>query len=189
MNTIRLILGDSLVKLQDLDDCSIDAVITDPPYEISFMTKSWDSSGIAFSAELWSQCFRVLKPEGVLKAFSGTRTFHRMIKAMRGAGFVDFEVHAWTYGSGFPKSMNICKAVEAHVRLGGSRSTSFRQTEQETGGELYTVIGTNNGILGKTKVYYRKKWGPTTVEAKQWLGYGNALKPAWEPIVVARKPF
>jgi len=138
MNTVRLILGNSLVKLQDLDDCSVDYIVSDPPYELTnsnrtkppptsdspygrhrvgvngdnsplpvesplttkrgFMGKEWDGSGIAFSVELWGQCLRVLKPNGVIKAFSGTRTFHRMAKAMREAGFVDFEIHAWTYG-------------------------------------------------------------------------------------------
>jgi site-specific DNA-methyltransferase (adenine-specific) len=110
------------------------------------MGKEWDGSGIAFSVELWGQCLRVLKPDGVIKAFSGTRTFHRMSKAMREAGFVDFEIHAWTYGSGFPKSMSVSKALD-----------NTASAEREI--------------------------------AQQWSGWGTALKPAWEPIVVARKPF
>ncbi len=179
MSVVRLILGDSLVKLQDLDDCSIDAVITDPPYEISFMTKSWDGSGIAFSAELWSQCFRVLKPEGVLKAFSGTRTFHRMIKAMRGAGFVDFEVHAWTYGSGFPKSQPVAVYMDRLLTEGHSRQV-LRKGVGNLNGKFDDAF---KDFKSRSKNYVFK-----TVEAKQWLGYGTALKPAWEPIVVARKP-
>jgi site-specific DNA-methyltransferase (adenine-specific) len=110
------------------------------------MSKEWDNTGVAFSDEFWEQCIRVLRPNGIVKAFSGTRTFHRMVKAMRDVGFADFEIHAWVYGSGFPKSLNISKALDKTESVG-------REISQ------------------------------------QWQGYGTALKPAWEPIVVARKPF
>lgn len=199
MNTVRLILGDSLVKLKDLETGSIDAVISDPPYELTankkggsglasvnlespygrsrigtgngggFMGMGWDATGIAFSPELWGECFRILKPNGVVKAFSGTRTFHRMTKTMREVGFVDLKVHAWVYASGFPKSLDVSKQID--------KSAGFERP-RVPGGQ-----GSANTILGA-----RKAGEAISGEAKQWSGYGTALKPAWEPIVVARKP-
>lgn len=222
MNTVRLILGDSLVKLKDLETGSIDAVVSDPPYELTtnkkggsglasvnlespygrsrigtgngggFMGMKWDSTGIAFSPELWGECFRILKPNGVIKAFSGTRTYHRMAKAMREVGFVDFEVHAWIYGSGFPKSMSVSKALDKqagaerepapgqHPSIGNTISY-FRPGRCETCGK------NRGGSIANCQC--PKHSAPVTDVAKQWSGYGTALKPAWEPIVVARKPF
>jgi site-specific DNA-methyltransferase (adenine-specific) len=191
MNTIRLILGDSLIKLKDLEACSVDYIVSDPPYELTFMGKEWDGSGIAFSVELWGQCLRVLKPNGVIKAFSGTRTFHRMSKAMREAGFVDFDIHAWTYGSGFPKSMDVSKALDKqagaerepapgqHPSIGNTISY-FRPGRCETCGKH------PGGSI--TNCQCPKHSAPATDAARQWSGWGTALKPAWEPIVVARKP-
>ena len=214
MNTVRLILGDSLVKLKDLETGSIDAVISDPPYELTtnkkggsglasvnlespygrsrigtgngggFMGMKWDSTGIAFSPELWGECFRILKPNGVIKAFSGTRTYHRMAKAMREVGFVDFEVHAWTYGSGFPKSMDVSKQIDKSVGVGrevvgtASYGDGHIQNSRESIG-----FGGCDPAADRRKIT-----APATEAAKQWSGYGTALKPAWEPIVVARKP-
>jgi site-specific DNA-methyltransferase (adenine-specific) len=209
MNTVRLILGDSLVKLKDLESGSVDAVISDPPYELTtnkkggsglaslnlesphgrsrigtgngggFMGMKWDATGIAFSPELWGECFRVLKPNGVIKAFSGTRTYHRMAKAMREVGFVDFEVHAWTYGSGFPKSMDVSKQIDKSVGA-----------EREVLGESpYNARRPNPPVSTYAQSGHKANiTAPATEAAKQWSGYGTALKPAWEPIVVARKP-
>ena len=214
MNTVRLILGDSLVKLKDLETGSVDAVISDPPYELTtgkkggsglarvnlespcgrsrigtgngggFMGMKWDSTGIAFSPELWSECFRILKPNGVIKAFSGTRTYHRMAKAMREVGFVDFEVHAWTYGSGFPKSMDVSKQIDKTAGVGrevvgtASYGDGHIQNSRESIG-----FGGCDPAADRRKIT-----APATEAAKQWSGYGTALKPAWEPIIVARKP-
>jgi site-specific DNA-methyltransferase (adenine-specific) len=194
MNTIRLILGDSLIKLKELEDCSVDYIVSDPPYELTFMGKGWDGTGIAFSVELWGQCLRVLKPNGVIKAFSGTRTFHRMAKAMREAGFVDFEIHAWTYGSGFPKSMSISKALDkqagAEREVVGRTKTPFKVDSAASKGR--SLQGSVNGDFSKqiddNGYRYTEHTAPATDAARQWSGWGTALKPAWEPIVVARKP-
>ena len=214
MNTVRLILGDSLVKLKDLETGSVDAVISDPPYELTtgkkggsglasvnlenpygrsrigtgngggFMGMKWDSTGIAFSPELWSECFRILKPNGVIKAFSGTRTYHRMAKAMREVGFVDFEVHAWTYGSGFPKSMDVSKQIDKTAGVGraGVGTASYGDGHIQNSRESIGFGGCDPAADR------RKITAPATEAAKQWSGYGTALKPAWEPIIVARKP-
>jgi hypothetical protein len=221
MNTVRLILGDSLVKLKDLESGSIDAVVSDPPYELTankkggsglasvnlespygrsrigtgngggFMGMKWDSSGIAFDPELWGECFRILKPNGIIKAFSGTRTYHRMAQAMRRVGFVDFEVHAWTYGSGFPKSMNVGKAVDALLLTGGSDSRRIKQANALRPGEAREATFLPiNGIKSTTRSSSNLvNDNPATDAANQWSGYGTALKPAWEPIIVARKPY
>jgi len=186
--TYQLNIGSNLDVLPTLPNNSVDAIVTDPPYELGFMGKSWDASGIAYNVELWRQCLRVLKPGGHLLAFSGSRTYHRMTCAIEDAGFEVRDQIMWVYGSGFPKSLNVAKAIDAQVRCGGSSSRKLRQTEQETGGASYQLSGVNNGILGEKKVFERKVWQATTDEAKKWDGWGTALKPAHEPICVARKP-
>jgi DNA modification methylase len=129
-NMTRLILSDCLDALQAMPEASVDAVVTDPPYGLSFMGKRWDYDVPA--ASVWAECLRVLKPGGHLLAFAGTRTQHRMAVRIEDAGFDIRDMIAWVYGSGFPKSHNLDGA---------------------------------------------------------WDGWGTALKPALEPITLARKPF
>ena len=107
--------GNNIDLLRDLPDNSIDSIVTDPPYELGFMGKKWDSSGIAYSVELWSECLRVLKSGGHLLAFSGSRTYHRMVVAIEDAGFEIRDQIMWVYGSGFPKSLDISKAIDKAV--------------------------------------------------------------------------
>lgn len=169
--TLTLRLGDCLVVLEGLEEGSIDAFVTDPPYDLTsgtgkggFMGKEWDGTGIAFSQEFWTAVYRVLKPGGIVKAFSGTRTYHRMAAAMEEAGFVldpAESLEAWSYGSGFPKSLNISKAID----------------KVHGGPGEYTQI--ERGVPVET--------APATEDAKVFEGYGTALKPAWEPIVVGRR--
>ena len=189
MSTVTIHVGSNLDVLPyRLSPNSVDAIVTDPPYELGFMGKSWDASGIAYNVELWKQCLRVLKPGGHLLAFSGSRTYHRMTCAIEDAGFEVRDQIMWVYGSGFPKSLNVSKAIDATIRCGGSHSTQLRRTEQETGGESYQMKGRNAGIMGEERTFDRKEWEPVTHEAKRWVGWGTALKPAHEPICVARKP-
>ena len=166
--------------MSEMADNSIDAVVTDPPYELGFMGKSWDASGIAYNTEVWRQCLRILKPGGHLLAFGGSRTYHRLACAIEDAGFDIRDQIMWVYGSGFPKSMNIGKAIDKAA--GASR-------------EVVGVgkSGKNRNILNAAN--YPDTFGgdyeiteAATQEAKQWEGWGTALKPAHEPIVVARKP-
>lgn len=126
---MKLILGDCLQKLAELADNSVDSIVTDPPYGLSFMGKSWDYD--VPSQSIWAECLRVLKPGGHLLAFFGTRTYHRGVCRIEDAGFEIRDQIMWVYGSGFPKSHNL---------------------------------------------------------KDEWHGWGTALKPANEPIVVARKP-
>jgi ACT domain-containing protein len=105
-------IGDCLQKLKELKDNSVDSVVTDPPYEIGFMGKGWDDSGIANNPELWKEVLRVLKPGGHLLSFSHSRTYHRQAVAVEDAGFEIRDQIMWIYGSGFPKSHNIGKAVD-----------------------------------------------------------------------------
>ena len=164
--------GSNLDVLPTLPDNSIDAIVTDPPYELGFMGKSWDSTGIAYNVALWKECLRVLKPGGHILAFSGSRTYHRMTCAIEDAGFEIRDQMMWVYGSGFPKSHNIGKAVD---KLQGN--------ERE-------VIG-NNGVNGKavgTFVSNEEGVREYTKGNSEWEGWGTALKPAHEPICLARKP-
>lgn len=131
----KVLVGDCLIKLKELENNSVDSIVTDPPYELGFMGKSWDNTGIANNIEMWKECLRVLKPGGHLLAFSGTRTYHRMASAIEDAGFEVRDMIEWIYASGFPKSLNIHKK-----------------------------------------------------DSRCPEGWGTALKPAHEPICMARKP-
>ena len=108
----KLYNGSMLDMLEVIDKESIDSIITDPPYELNFMGKGWDNSGIAFQPDTWKKCYEVLKPGGYLLAFGGSRTFHRIACAIEDAGFEIRDTIMWIYGSGFPKSMNIGLAID-----------------------------------------------------------------------------
>jgi site-specific DNA-methyltransferase (adenine-specific) len=169
--------GNCLDILRTMPDNSIDAVVTDPPYGLSFMGKRWDYD--VPSTEIWAECLRVLKPGGYLLAFAGTRTQHRMAVRIEDAGFEIRDMLAWMYGSGFPKSHNVSKGFD---REAGILKPEFKG---------FTVAGSShNANISKTvptKGYVPP--APATDAAKQWQGWGTALKPAMEPITMARKPF
>jgi DNA modification methylase len=187
MSDVKLLLGDCLDKLKELDDNSVDSIVTDPPYELGFMGKGWDASGIAFNKDVWSECLRVLKPGGHLLAFGGTRTYHRMTVAIEDSGFEIRDCLFWCYGSGFPKSMDISKQIDkragAEREVVGSRVDAFGDadtSETEDGRNLWGKPSTT-----EISVYSNE---PVTDLAKQWSGWGTGLKPAVEPVVMARKP-
>ena len=182
-NPVQLIHGDCLVVLAGMESCSVDAVVTDPPYGLSFMGKKWDYD--VPSTEIWAECLRVLKPGGHLLAFAGTRTQHRMAVRIEDAGFEIRDMIAWVYGTGFPKSLNVAKAIES----GGGRPEDIRRMQQ----------GIECRPSGRGRANYdhgaasamdagRSEWSPATDAARQWQGWGTALKPALETITVARKP-
>jgi DNA modification methylase len=130
-----IINGNNIEELKKFDDNYFDSIVTDPPYEIGFMGKSWDASGIANNPEMWSECLRVLKPGGYLLSFSATRTYHRMAVAIEDAGFEIRDMIEWVYGSGFPKSLNIGKAVDklqGNERTPAGRYTDPNGVEYET---------------------------------------------------------
>ena len=179
--TYQILLGNNLDILPTLPDNSVDSIVTDPPYELGFMGKKWDSSGIAYSVELWQQCLRVLKPGGHLLSFGGTRTWHRVAVGIEDAGFEIRDSMAWLYGSGFPKSLDVSKAIDKQA--GAEREVLGRNpNSREQAGKENTLY--ESGTVGKTAY----ETAPSTPEAQQWQGWGTALKPAFEPIVVARKP-
>lgn len=184
--------GDMLKMLENIKPDSIDSIVTDPPYELNFMGKGWDSAGVSFQKETWEKCFDVLKPGGYLLAFGGSRTFHRIACAIEDAGFEIRDTIMWIYGSGFPKSLNIANSIEGRIKIGSGNTKDYKRLD---------------GIRGKSALGYHKanldfgyrpnnydgidttiKVNITTDEAKRWVGWGTALKPSFEPIIVARKP-
>lgn len=171
----KVLAGSCLDRLPELADESVDAVVCDPPYELGFMGKSWDSSGIAYDVNVWRECLRVLKPGGHVLAFGGSRTWHRLAVAVEDAGFELRDSIAWLYGSGFPKSLDVSKAIDkaagAEREVIGIRDDKGR-TSTFGGGETEPTLET----------------APATAEAQKWAGWGTALKPAFEPVVVGRKP-
>ena len=179
----RLLKGNCLDMLKELPDNSIDSIVTDPPYELGFMGKSWDSTGIAYSVELWSECLRVLKHGGHLVAFSGSRTVFPMGVAIAEAGFEVRDMISWIYTSGFPKSLDISKAIDQ--KLGFEREiTGYRKSEGGRSGTT-TSVGSHFIEYGKSDIPIT---APASPQAQQWQGWGTALKPAQEPAVLARKP-
>lgn len=215
---MRLLHGEALQELRALPDCSIDSVVTDPPYGLAFMGKRWDYD--VPGVEVWAECLRVLKPGGHLLAFAGTRTQHRMAVRIEDAGFEIRDMIAWIYGSGFPKSLDVSKAIDkarrrdyvlAAVELGlnipGNNLHDWTKAEHSPGdkwweefkrvlspeqwGEIErAVVGKSDkgkAIFGSCVGEYDNT-APATDAARQWDGWGTALKPALEPITVARKP-
>ena len=170
--------GDCVEIMRSLPANSVDSIVTDPPYELGFMGKSWDSTGIAYSVRMWDEALRVLKPGGHLLAFSGSRTYHRMACAIEDAGFEIRDQIMWVYGSGFPKSLDVSKAIDKQSNV---------QIKVLSEVPAYG-IGGNGTFNGHKENATAKVTEPTTDKAKQWAGWGTALKPAHEPIVMARKP-
>jgi DNA modification methylase len=261
-NDITVIQGDCRDILYGIHDNSIDAIITDPPYELGFMGKSWDSTGIAYDPQVWAHCYHILKPGGHLLAFGGTRTWHRLACAIQDCdGEVGFEIRdsiAWLYGSGFPKSLDVSKAIDrarqdnpdwrrvgawlkanrlaadmstaavcAAIGAHGATNHGGAMSNWENGfscptweqwlslkallslpddmdAEVWRLNGRKGtpgnerpdrevSDSGSNQVYQPSvrvidAGTPVLDAAKQWQGWGTALKPAFEPVVVARKP-
>ena len=166
---VKLMLGDNIEKLRELPDNFVDSIITDPPYGLSFMNKKWDYD--VPSIDFWKEALRVLKPGGHVLSFGGTRTYHRMVVNMEDAGFEIRDQIMWIYGSGFPKSHNIGKAVD-----------KIEGNEREVVGDSKRHGGGSYGMFGY-EVNNKETKGQSDYE-----GWGTALKPANEPICVARKP-
>jgi hypothetical protein len=172
---IDLRYGDCLDVLKTLPDSSVDAVVTDPPYGLSFMGKKWDYD--VPSEDVWRECLRVLKPGGHLLAFAGTRTQHRMAVRIEDAGFEIRDMIAWLYGTGFPKSLDVSKAID---KAAGA--------EREVIGVAGKSGSVRNSMAGDFAGGEYMATAPATEADRQWSGWGTALKPAMEPITVARKP-
>jgi DNA modification methylase len=175
---MTLHLGESEKLLPGLPSDSIDAIVTDPPYGLSFMGKKWDYD--VPSVELWREVFRVLKPGGHLLSFGGTRTYHRMVVNIEDAGFEVRDQIMWIYGSGFPKSTNVALRIDKELGATNNRGQGFNVAGQN-------VQLNQNKELRSDHPDYKP---PTfkTEQAQEWAGFGTALKPANEPIVLARKP-
>lgn len=207
---VRVVAGDCGEVIKTLADNSIDSVVTDPPYALvsitkrfgkpgsaeakagvyargakGFMGKQWDTGDVAFDPAFWADVLRVLKPGGHVLAFGGTRTYHRLACAIEDAGFEIRDQIGWLYGSGFPKSHDVSKGID---KAAGAEREVLR--ERYTAKRIKpgaTVV--REGAYGKQDVTFTAcDTAPATAAAKQWEGWGTALKPAWEPIVLARKP-
>lgn len=192
MKRWRVLAGDCIERMRDLDAESVDAIVCDPPYSLGFMGREWDKHDTPKGFQRWcrewtTEALRVLKPGGHLLAFGGTRTYHRLTCALEDAGFEIRDCVMWMYGQGFPKSLDVSKAIDKAVgakrkvvgRRGGRASTPIRDLR-------------NNGFHGASgrpnTIDTSAVTAPATHDAAKWNGWGTALKPSYEPIAVARKP-
>lgn len=226
---MKLYHGDCVEILPALEADSIDAVVTDPPYELTnrvldfhgcekcgrrtggrdgivtecprcggnvsrqrskqgkgFMGKEWDSTGVAFQPQTWAEILRVAKPGAHMVAFGGTRTYHRMACAIEDAGWQIRDCLMWLYGSGFPKSQDVSKAID---RAAGAQRETTRMPAERMRHSLFKDSTRPYKEAAKANGYHELPGSePATPEAAQWAGWGTALKPAWEPIILARKP-
>jgi len=194
--TWQIIEGDCVEQMQAMPECSVDAVVCDPPYMLGFMGKAWDTltpGQIQHGHDRWSaEALRVLKPGGHLLAFGGTRTYHRLACAVEDAGFEIRDTIAWMYGSGFPKSLDVSKAIDGAA--GATREVVGRKADPRylspstpsSGSPMGNISPRANGAANYERAGFVT--APTTPDAERWQGWGTALKPAHEPIVVARKP-
>jgi len=181
--------------LPTMPDNSVDSIVTDPPYELGFMGKAWDKSGIAYNVDMWKECLRVLKPGGHLLAFGGTRTYHRMACAIEDAGFEIRDQIQWLYGSGFPKSLNVGKAVDK--LQGNEREVVGKKIDTSTGKPM-SYKQAKGGSGKHINEGWDRPWRKDdkhcedmtvlTKGTSEWEGWGSSLKPANEPICLARKP-
>ena len=193
----KLVLGDCLEVLSTLPDNKIDTCITDPPYELGFMNKDWDSAGVSFQKETWEAVYRVLKPGALLLAFGGTRTWHRIAVAIEDAGFEIRDTICWLYGQGFPKSYNIGKGIDKKAgkerEVIGIKPGHEEFANRKTTGHIDFKDGTDGFDRpwmhnDESRKKYHQLTAPATPEAELWEGWGTALKPAHESIIVAMKP-
>ena len=190
---IDLRIGDCLERMKEIESKSVDLILCDPPYELTnakntkdakkagkgFMGKAWDGTGIAFNTEMWKEAYRILKPNGYCLAFSGTRTYHRMTKAIEEAEFEIQGISEWVYSTGFPKALDISKALDK--KLGAKREVVGEYKQHNVKGTRFnTDAGSPEYItLDITK--------PSSDIAKLYEGYKTSLKPSHETIVIARK--
>jgi hypothetical protein len=188
VSNVTLHFGDCLDILPTIADNSVDSIVTDPPYELGFMGKRWDATGIAYDVNVWRECLRVLKPGGHLLAFGGARTYHRLACAVEDAGFEIRDQIMWIYGSGFPKSLDVSKAID---KAAGAERTQVVWVDRYHDGGTRQDLGYSNheGAVKITPGHNGNLASlPATPDAARWQGFGTALKPAHEPIIMARKP-
>ena len=179
----EVITGNNIDTLKNYPDNYFDSVITDPPYGIEFLNKDWDSNTGAI--ETWEQVFRVLKPGGYLLAFSAARTYHHLATNIESVGFEIRDQIMWIYASGFPKAQDVGKNIQK--RLGVKQTQPLRSTGPANGMARMTHNQSEPAKYAETKEALDIVC--SSPEAQQWSGWKTALKPAHEPIVMARKPF
>ena len=181
LHNATLYHGDCLEQMRALDAESVDAIVTDPPYGLSFMGRHWDYD--VPSVEVWREALRVLKPGGHLLSFSSARTYHRMVVAIEDAGFEVRDQIMWVYGSGFPKSLDVSKALD---RMAGAERDVVGVTRKSI-----SSMAPGEGNFSDDAYQWKSEFprtAPATEAAQRWAGWGTALKPAHEPICLARKP-
>lgn len=191
-----ILAGDCIEQMRTLEADSVDAIVTDPPYGLEFMGKEWDGFGTPLGFQTWTEqwareALRVLKPGGHLLAFGGTRMYHRLAAGIEDAGFEIRDTLMWLYGSGFPKSLDVSKAID---KAAGAEREEWETLPMQAKGQVGEISKNRRcavclkALASGNPCQCDRASAPSTEAAKKWQGWGTALKPAVEPIVLARKP-
>lgn len=180
----EIIHGDCLEQMRAMPEASVTAIVTDPPYGLEFMGKGWDK--VLPPVDVWREALRVLRPGGYALVFGGTRTFHRLTCALEDAGFEIRDCLSWMYGQGFPKSLDVSKAIDKAA--GAERGVERPHPTNSCPGGQWCKCETLDATGRYSPTRRPALTDPVTAAATAWAGYGTALKPAWEPIILARKP-
>ncbi|EQD53238.1 DNA methylase N-4/N-6 domain protein [mine drainage metagenome] len=167
-----LLKSECLAALRLMPDDSVDSIVTDPPYELGFMNKTWDSSGIAYNVEFWTECLRVLKPGGHLLAAGGTRTYHRLACAIEDAGFEIRDSISWMYSTGFPKSLDVSKAIDKAAGAEREVLSSGKPVKRMISGADQNSTG--SWIKDNGREFTPTETAPATPDAERWQGWGTA---------------
>ena len=176
----KLYQGSMLDMLEVIEPETIDSIVTDPPYELNFMGKGWDNAGVSFQADTWKKCYDVLKPGGYLLAFGGSRTFHRIACAIEDAGFEIRDTIMYLYGSGMPKSLNIGLAIDKKKGVDNRTGNIVKGVGSNDTNSMKNGLGESQEFASE----YEER-----IATNEWKGWGSSLKPSYEAIIVARKPF
>src|SRR5574344_93552 len=185
------ICGDCVKEMKKIKSNTVDSVVSDPPYNIGFMSKEWDKTGIVNDINMWKEVYRILKPGGHMLIFNSTRTYHRMVCAIEDAGFEIRDTLSWIYGSGMPHGTDIAKQIESKIKTGSSNTQAFKKLKGEIAKSSmgYNTIHANNDRPNNYNGNnYIKNVEFQAEKAKKWCGWNTCLKPAQELICLARKP-
>lgn len=187
--TTNIVINDSCLTIPEvIEPESIDAVVTDPPYEIGVGGLQWDKTGIALDKRVWEACMCAMKPGAIIVVFSAPRMYHRVACTVEGVGFEIIDMGVWRHKGGMARGQSTARQIDAYKIYGATNSKALRAVADNYGAGKKIVRGTNNGMFGSKYERFTKEYTPIHEEAEEYSEYGSRLRPMHEPMMIARKP-